>query len=124
MENKVEKKVLIIEDEPDLASVFVSLLEVFGFQSEVAESAGLAKEMIARDQFRFLIIDLTLPDSSGIDLYQEIIAQYPQYKGEIIFTSGFNITDELNQILKRDGASFLAKPFSMDKLKKVLERWM
>ncbi len=120
----MKKKVLIIEDEPDLASVFVSLLEVFGFQSEVAESAGLAKEMIAQDQFNFLIIDLTLPDSSGIDLYQEIIAQYPQYKGEIIFTSGFNITDELNQILNRDGASFLAKPFSMDKLKKVLERWM
>ncbi len=124
MENKVQKKVLVIEDEPDLASVFVSLLEVCGFDSSVAENAHLAKSAVARDQFDLLIIDLTLPDSSGVDLYHELLALHPRYKGQVIFTSGFNVSDELNHVLKRDGASFLAKPFSMDKLKKVLERWM
>ena len=119
-----KKQVLIIEDEPDLSAVFVNLLEVFGFRGSVAHNAQLALDNLTQRQFDLFIIDLTLPDRPGLDLYKEIVTIYPQYQGKVIFTSGFNVSDELNQIMKRDGASFLAKPFSMDKLKKVLDRWM
>jgi len=121
---KEKKQVLIIEDEPDLSAVFVNLLEVFGFAGSVADTAQLALATLTHRQFDLFIIDLTLPDRPGIDLYKEIITIYPEYKGKVIFTSGFNVSDDLNQIMKRDGASFLAKPFSMEKLKKVLDRWM
>jgi DNA-binding NtrC family response regulator len=121
---EVKKQVLIIEDEPDLSAVFVNLLEVFGFTGLVANSAQQALNVLTHRQFDLFIIDLTLPDRPGVDLYKEIIIIHPEYRGRVIFTSGFNVSDELNQIMKRDGASFLAKPFSMDKLKKVLDRWM
>ena len=124
MKNIEKKRVLIIEDEPDLSAVFVNLLEVFGFASSVADSAQAAKNSLANGKFDLFIIDLTLPDRSGIDLYKDIISIHPEYKGKVIFTSGFNVSDELNKIMERDSVSFLAKPFSMDKLKKVLERWM
>jgi len=121
---KVKKQVLIIEDEPDLSAVFVNLLEVFGFEGSVADTAQQAKNILVHHEYDLFIIDLTLPDRPGIDLYKDIVVLHPEYKGKVIFTSGFNVTDELHQIIERDGASFLAKPFSMDKLKKVLDRWM
>jgi len=119
-----EKRVLIVEDEPDLSAVFANLLEIFGFQSVTADNAETAQNTISRSNFDFMIIDLTLPDRSGIDLYRDIVSRYPQYKGNAIFTSGFNVSDHLTEIMENDGAAFLAKPFTMDKLKKILDRWL
>lgn len=118
------KKVLIVEDEPDLAAVFVNLLDIFGLDCRTAESAQSAQAMVRKEKFNFLIIDLTLPDLSGIDLYRDIVLESPEYKGQVIFTSGMNISDELNQIMAKDNTSFLAKPFSLDKLKQAVQKWI
>jgi DNA-binding NtrC family response regulator len=124
MAQVVRKKVLIVEDEPDLAAVFVNLLDIFGLDCRTAESAQSAQAIVRKEKFDFLIIDLTLPDLSGIDLYRDIVLKSPEYKGQVIFTSGMNISDELNQIMAKDNTSFLAKPFSLDKLKQVLQKWI
>lgn len=118
------KKVLIVEDEPDLSAVFVNLLKVFGVESDIAENAQSAKNKLTTQAYDFFIIDLTLPDKSGIELYKDIVNIKPEYKGNVIFTSGLNESDELLSINKSDGTSFLPKPFSMDKLKEALNRWL
>jgi len=122
MNSMLKKRVLIVEDEPDLSAVFVNLLDVFGVQSQVAENASMAKKAIVHDKFDFAIIDLTLPDESGVDLYKDMVLSQPEYKGNVIFTSGMNATEELGEIMREDGISFLAKPFSIEKLKQALER--
>ena len=122
MNTMLKKRVLIVEDEPDLSAVFVNLLDVFGVQSQVAEDASMAKIAIVQDKFDFVIIDLTLPDESGVDLYKDMVLSHPEYKGNVIFTSGMNVTEELGEIMREDGISFLAKPFSIEKLKQALER--
>lgn len=122
MNTMLKKRVLIVEDEPDLSAVFVNLLDVFGVQSQVAENASMAKKAIVHDKFDFAIIDLTLPDESGVDLYKDMVLSQPEYKGNVIFTSGMNATEELGEIMREDGISFLAKPFSIEKLKQALER--
>jgi DNA-binding NtrC family response regulator len=123
MNDDQKKKVLIVEDEPDLAAVIANLLDVFGFGSRIADNGEIALNIVSSETFDLFIIDLTLPDVSGIDLYRDIVSHQPAYRGNAIFTSGMSISDDLNQIMEEDNTSFLAKPFSMDKLKKVLEKW-
>lgn len=122
MNTMLKKRVLIVEDEPDLSAVFVNLLDVFGVQSHVAENASVAKKAIVQNKFDFIIIDLTLPDESGVDLYKDMVLSQPEYRGNVIFTSGMNVTEELGEIMRKDGISFLAKPFSIEKLRHALER--
>ena len=124
MEDSKRKTVLIVEDEPDLSVVFANLLSVFGVQSKVAESGSAAKNSIANHKFDFIIIDLTLPDMSGLDLYKEMISANPEYRGNVIFTSGMNASAELGEMMKKDDISFLAKPFSIEKLKETLDKWL
>ena len=121
MNKMFEKRVLVVEDEPDLSAVFENLLNVFGVQSSVADSAAMAIKCLEEAKYDFLIIDLTLPDQAGTDLYKEIILSHPEYRGRVIFTSGMSVTEDLNKIMSEDGISFLAKPFSIEKLKQVLE---
>jgi DNA-binding NtrC family response regulator len=118
------KKVLIVEDEPDLSAVFANLLKVFGVESEIADTAENAKEKINKNKYDFYIIDITLPDISGIELYKDMIELNPECRGNVIFTSGLNESEELLSIIKSDGTSFLPKPFSMEKLREALNRWL
>lgn len=118
-----KKRVLVVEDEPALSSIVSNMLEAFGWESTVAGSAKEAKSQMAKESFRFIIIDLTLPDMPGTDLYKEIVKTYPEYRGQVILTSGFTLTEETEQLLEKDKLAFLSKPYSLDKFKKVIERW-
>jgi len=120
MENK---RILVVEDEAPLASIMVNMLEYFNFQGEVAVSGEEALTKMQSIDFAYLIIDLSLPDMNGMELYQEIIKQNSDYRGKAAFTSGFNVSDELKELMERDGLAFLPKPFSIDKFKEVMENW-
>jgi len=118
------KRVLIVEDEPDLSAVFANLLKVFGVESEIADNAEKAIDKINENNYDFFIIDITLPDISGVELYKNMLEKKPECRGNVIFTSGLNESEELLNIIKSDGTSFLPKPFSMEKLKEALNRWL
>lgn len=119
MENK---HILVVEDEQALSNIVINMLEVFGYSGKVCENAGDALETLKDENFGCLILDLTLPDMSGQDLYKMIREKYPQYRGHVIFTSGFNISEELEELIKEDHLDFLAKPFSVDKFKTLIEK--
>ncbi len=118
-----KRRVLVVEDEPALSGIITTMLEVFGFEGMIAENAEIAKKILQEEQFNFLILDLTLPDLPGLELYKEIIGIYSQYKGQVIFTSGFNASEELETIIENDGADFLPKPFTIEKFQKIVSKW-
>jgi DNA-binding NtrC family response regulator len=118
------RNVLVVEDENDLSVVFVSILETLGFRGTVAKNAETAKLLLQKNQYDVLIIDLSLPDTNGVELYKQIISTKPNYKGSVIFTSGGAAHDELNQIIQKDGNTFLSKPFSINQFKKILNHWI
>ena len=116
----VKKRVLIIEDESDLASVILNMLETYGLEGEIVDTSRQAMQLVNKSDYDFFIIDLSLPDSSGIDLYNSILSVNDKYKGRAIFTSGLNVNEELNKIIKSDGTLFLPKPFTIDKFKEII----
>jgi DNA-binding NtrC family response regulator len=118
------RNVLIVEDENDLSMVFVSILETLGFRGTIAENAERAKSLLQKNKYDILIIDLTLPDIEGVELYKQIISTKPHYKGSVIFTSGAAAYDKLDQLIQKDGNTFLSKPFSINQFKKILNRWI
>jgi DNA-binding NtrC family response regulator len=117
------KRALIVEDESDLSAVFLSLIETLGFKGTVADTGEKAQNYLEKNKYEFVIIDLTLPDIGGIDLYKEMISHNPAYRGNVIFTSGFSTSDELKEIMKRDGLAFLSKPFTIDEFKELIIKW-
>lgn len=115
------KNFLIIEDESDLSAIILNMIEVFGAKGQVAENAEKAIKIMQQSNFDYFIIDLTLPDKTGLQLYNDIVNQNPDYRGKAIFTSGLNVSDELKRVLDDDGAMFLAKPFTIEKFQNLIK---
>ena len=71
---EIVKRVLICEDEPDMASSLRAAVERVGLAADIACDAAQAKQMLEQDDYAAVTIDLTLPRQDGIALIRELRA--------------------------------------------------
>ncbi len=65
-------RILVCESEPDIATLLDIMLRQSGFDTEIARSAGAAKEMLAQGGYDAMTLDLGLPDQDGLSLIKEL----------------------------------------------------
>lgn len=112
------RRVLLVEDEPAVASGIAMLLEMDGIQVEVAGTGAAAIPAIERFQPDALILDIGLPDIDGVGLYREIADRSP--KLPVIFSSGHADTANLDEYLSRPNVRFLRKPYDYETIRATL----
>ena len=122
----MSKKILVIEDEPDILKTLEYNLERENFIVSTASSLSDAKEQLAKDNFSLLILDLMLPDGSGLDLCRELKSDSTNESPLIIILTAKD--DEVDKVVGFElGADdYVTKPFSVRELilrvKAVLKR--
>lgn len=106
-------RVLIVEDEPDIASMLAEALTLAQFEVSTASSQASAKECLANQEFDIVLIDLRLPDGDGLDLAREIRAAS---ETPVVMMSGQ--ADDIDRILGLEMVAddYLQKPFSQREL--------
>jgi DNA-binding response OmpR family regulator len=113
-----QAKILIVDDERDLVDAYVRLLEHSGHRCVGAFDAKEAIQIIDAESPDLVITDLSLPDSSGIEIIRHVRAKSPSTP--IIVMSGHN-TPELNEAAHAAGANIsLLKPVSIAMLRRVI----
>lgn len=113
-----QAKILIVDDERDLVDAYVRLLERAGHRCIAAFDASEAIQMIDAESPDLVITDLSLPDTSGIDIIHHIRAKSRTLP--IIVMSGHN-TPGLNEAAHAAGANIsLLKPVSIIALQRVI----
>jgi CheY-like chemotaxis protein len=68
-------RVLVCEDDPDVAKLLAMMLEQRGFATDVAGSAEEAQNLLARRRYDAMTVDIALPGRDGISLIQELRAR-------------------------------------------------
>ena len=109
--------VLVAEDDDTLRQLVESVLTKAGYQVLVADSAGRA-EQIARDHrgdIHLLITDVVMPQVSGRQLAENLLAFRPATK--VLWMSGYAEEMIAHHGMLEDGIQFLQKPFSPGELK-------
>lgn len=117
LERAGKKRVLVVDDDPQIAELFVDALGRDGrFDVRVARNgydAGMLTEAFRPDA---IILDYMLPDVNGNIVCQRIRENDQFARTRIIFVSGVVNADEVEK-LKRAGADdFIRKPFNIEKL--------
>lgn len=115
-------RILIVEDHADSASMLTRLLQRVGYDvytaGNVAEALGVAKsESVAGRPFHLVVSDLGLPDATGYELMEKIVAQY-HIPG--IALSGYGQADDVRRAMEAGFSHHLTKPIDFDKLKSAI----
>jgi DNA-binding NtrC family response regulator len=119
MTNARQPSVLIVEDDGDLRETLSESLESAGFAVAQSADAASAKERLEAFAYDGLVVDLHLPDTSGMSVLEEAVARYPEIKAVVM--TGFGGVAEAVEAMKRGAIDFLIKPFQLSQLARVLE---
>jgi PAS domain S-box-containing protein len=107
--------VLVAEDEDKVRSLVVRLLRLHGYRVLEADRglSALAAAELARD-LRLLITDVVMPDMSGRQLADELLAKRADLK--VLFISGYTDESIASHGVLDPGVELLEKPFTADEL--------
>ncbi|MCB0420444.1 MAG: response regulator [Bdellovibrionales bacterium] len=84
----MSRKILVVDDEPDLCEIVSFHLESAGYKTAIAGSGNSAIEWLKNNPCDLVISDIRMPDGSGLDIFA-YISEYRK-KIPIIFMSGFS----------------------------------
>lgn len=112
-------RILIVEDEPDLATAIAAGLRRDGYATDIAPDGMSALDRAGTNQYDVVCLDLNLPDLDGLDVCRELVATTPDTDKSppkvIMLTARGSIDDRITG-LDNGADDYLVKPFSLDEL--------
>jgi len=113
-------QVLVVDDDRQLAQTLTQQLNALGFEAEAAHTGAGALRMLEMTEYALVLLDLALPDTTGVDLLREWKKRHPHLP--VIMISGSATIPLAVEAMKLGAVDFLVKPIDMDLLQAVLQR--
>ncbi|MGR9037892.1 MAG: sigma-54-dependent transcriptional regulator, partial [Gammaproteobacteria bacterium] len=114
-------RILVVDDEPEIRRLVGEILEDEGYQVEMAESAGFARDLKKSKNPSLILLDIWMPDTDGITLLKEWVAEEGTLC-PVIMMSGHGSVEAAVEATRLGAYDFLEKPLSMAKLLLIVER--
>jgi two-component system alkaline phosphatase synthesis response regulator PhoP len=116
----VDQKILLVEDEPNLADTLIEYLKLKQFSCDLASNVHDAKNMFKNYDYPIVLLDIGLPDGNGIELGQDLRKINPNLV--ILFISALNDPNTRLQGLELGAEDYITKPFELKELHLRLSR--
>jgi DNA-binding response OmpR family regulator len=106
---------LVVDDDPGLQGLFLTLLGRHGFAVDCAPNGRVAYEYLRRNTYSVIFLDLMMPDVNGFELLERIGRESPSILSRVIVVTGAAqpLVDEVDT---RKIWALLRKPFDLDHL--------
>jgi DNA-binding NtrC family response regulator len=107
-------RVLIIDDEADIRESLETLLEMEGYLIELASNANEGLDRLDKGHYDVVLLDLMMPDRSGIELLQEF--RLRDAETPIILITAYGSVEVAVSALKAGANDYFSKPWDNEKL--------
>jgi two-component system, OmpR family, response regulator len=114
------RKVLIVDDEPDICYLFSRILRGRNLTSGYARNLAEASSSIIADPPALIFLDNSLPDGRGMDFIPYLKKNYPATR-VVMITANDGPVDK-RMALQRGADDFWGKPLSLDLIKQALDK--
>jgi two-component system nitrogen regulation response regulator GlnG len=111
---------LVIDDEPSVLYSFRRAFDGEGMEVRTARTAAEGLAGVAEHEPDVVVLDLQLPDRSGLEVFHDIHARDP--KRPVIFITAHGTTDTAIEAMKGGAFDYLVKPVDLERITQVLHR--
>jgi excisionase family DNA binding protein len=112
-----KRKVLVVDDDPDLVELIISVLDDDGrFETRVANNGFEAGMMVKEYRPDLIVLDVMLPDINGREVCVRVRGDGTLENVKIICISGMVERDKIRELKEAGANDFLQKPFETDVL--------
>ena len=121
MSDKSAIRILVIDDDAELANVLRLHLVSAGYAAETAEDAVEGGKALLAHPPALILCDINMPYMSGLDLLTLMQSDASAASIPVVFISGRNDSETLARAVKLGAADFLAKPITREQLLESIE---
>jgi two-component system, NtrC family, nitrogen regulation response regulator GlnG len=113
-------KLLVIDDEQSVRYSFRRVLEGDGVTVETAATAAAGLACLRDQRPDVVVLDIQLPDRSGLEVFRDIQALDP--RRPVVFITAHGTTETAIEAMKGGAFDYLVKPVDLERLSQVLQR--
>ena len=111
--------VLAVDDEAGVRSAIV-MMEALGLPAKGAQDRDQALDMMARERFDIVLLDIGMPGTDGIEVLRRMRRSHPAT--EVIITTGYPSIESAVESMKLGAMDYVVKPFRADDLENLVSR--
>lgn len=112
--------ILIVDDEKDLAELLKEILEIEGYQADVALDGKSSLLKIENKKFDLAFLDIRLPGMNGVELFLKIKEKDPDCK--VIMMTGFAVENLIETALSSGAYACIHKPYDPEKIIEIVKK--
>jgi CheY-like chemotaxis protein len=116
------KTVMIVEDEPDTAEMFAEMIRLSGYRTIKSYGGSAAIQLLEQEQPDVLVLDLMMPDVSGMDVLHFVRQDRRLGKMPVILVSAKSLPSDIQVGLDAGASVYLTKPVAFLDLISAIEK--
>ena len=122
-----EKKIIVIDDDPDIVTFLTTLLEDNGYKTISAKDGQEGLEKIQHERPQLVLLDVTMPEKSGVRCYRELRENPDLASIPVVIVTGVakdfkNFISSRRQVPPPDG--FISKPIDKQELLDTVSKFL
>ena len=120
--DNIKKKILIIEDDPDVLDFIIMAFEEIGMAADIhtASDNHAIMQAISTLLPDMIILDLMMPGTTGFIICQKYRSREGTAHTKILAITGYDTPENKQRILECGANDYLPKPFSFDAIKEKI----
>lgn len=111
-------RILVVDDDQDVCGYIAKLLMQNGYEAETLSDATRTLDLLRKDSFHIVLLDLVMPGVNGMELLDQIRKHDDDIA--IVIITGYPSVETAVQSLKHSVSDYLSKPFTAEDLNKTL----
>ena len=111
-------KIIVVDDEPDIGEILTRFLAKKNYEVASFTSGKEALEYLKTNEVNLLLTDMAMPEMNGIELIRATKGLQPNLP--ILLMTGTPNAEMMNELIKYTISDYIAKPFELDSLEKVI----
>lgn len=116
-----EKRILIVEDDPDFLELMVLRFEAQGWQAKSAKDGEEGLTLSQEEHFDVILSDIEMPNLNGIEFLSQVRASENNASAVMILMSGAFTEKQVEELVQYELGGFIEKPFGDDSLMEMIE---
>jgi CheY-like chemotaxis protein len=117
---KRTKRILVVDDDPDIRQVLLDRMSSFGYVVETAIDGRQALDALRRGGFDGMLLDMRMPEIDGLEVLRRTRVSHPDLP--VVVVTAMSVQRQAAQAVAEGARAYLLKPFDAPQLKQVVEQ--
>ena len=114
------KRILVVDDDPDIRQVLLDRMSSFGYLVETAIDGREALDVLRREGFDGMLLDMLMPGLNGLEVLRRTRESQPDLPVEVV--TALSVRQHAAHAVAEGAQAYLLKPFDASQLKQVVKQ--